>query len=91
MDQGLAIELSQRALYLVLLIILPPLGAGLITGLLVAIMQATTQIQEQTLAFVPKIFAVLIAIGIFGTWMMTTLTDFVLEIYRNIPNIIGMI
>ena len=66
MEPGLVVDLSQNALYIVLLIIAPVLGAGLLTGLIVAILQATTQIQEQTLAFVPKIFAVLIALGIFG-------------------------
>jgi len=91
MEPGLVVDLSQNALYIVLLIIAPVLGAGLLTGLIVAILQATTQIQEQTLAFVPKIFAVLIALGIFGPWMMSTVMDFVQELYENIPVYLGML
>ncbi len=91
MEPGLAVDLAQRALYIVLLIIAPVLGAGLLTGLIVAVMQATTQIQEQTLAFVPKIFAVLIALGLFGPWMLSTVMDFVVEIYENIPVYLGML
>ncbi len=91
MEPGLVVDLSQNALYIVLLIIAPVLGAGLLTGLIVAVLQATTQIQEQTLAFVPKIFAVLIALGIFGPWMMSTVMDFVQELYENIPVYLGML
>ncbi len=89
MDQSVVIDMGQKGLYTVLLVVAPVLGFGLITGLLVAIIQATTQIQEQTLAFVPKIFAVLIAIGIFGPWMLSTIIDFVTNLYSNIPQYIG--
>lgn len=91
MEPGQVVDIAQNALYIVLLIIAPVLGAGLLTGLLVAIMQATTQIQEQTLAFVPKIFAVLIALGLFGPWMLSTVMNFVQELYENIPVYIGML
>lgn len=89
MSTGIIIDMSRQALYTVLIIIAPVLGLGLLTGLLVAILQATTQIQEQTLAFVPKIFAVLIAIGVFGPWMLTTFLDFVTELFEKIPAVIG--
>ena len=89
MTSAIVIDIGRQALYTVLLVIAPVLGLGLLTGLLVAILQATTQIQEQTLAFVPKIFAVLIAIGIFGPWMMTTVIDFVTNLFENIPEIVG--
>jgi flagellar biosynthetic protein FliQ len=89
MEPGMVIEIGQKAIYTVLIIIAPVLGAGLVTGLIVAILQATTQIQEQTLAFVPKIFAVLGAIGIFGPWMLSTVLDFVTNLYRHIPQYIG--
>ncbi len=89
MTAAIVIDIGRQALYTVLLVIAPVLGLGLLTGLIVAILQATTQIQEQTLAFVPKIFAVLIAIGVFGPWMMTTVVDFVTNLFENIPNIIG--
>lgn len=89
MTPAIVIDIGREALYTVLLVVAPILGFGLVTGLLVAILQATTQIQEQTLAFVPKIFAVLISIGIFGPWMMTTVVDFVTNLFKNIPNIVG--
>ncbi|MFW5856058.1 MAG: flagellar biosynthesis protein FliQ [Bacillota bacterium] len=89
MTPAVVIDIGREALYTVLIIIAPVLGFGLITGLLVAILQATTQIQEQTLAFVPKIMAVLISIGIFGPWMLTTVIDFVENLFENIPNYIG--
>ncbi len=85
MDQSIVIDIGRKALYVVLTVIAPILGAGLLTGLLVAILQATTQIQEQTLAFVPKIFAVLISIAFFGPWILSTIVDFVTELFKNIP------
>ncbi len=89
MEQTVIIDISRKALYKVLLIVIPVLGSGLLTGLVVAILQATTQIQEQTLAFIPKILAVLIAIGVFGPWMISTMTDFVQNLFTSIPQYIG--
>jgi flagellar biosynthetic protein FliQ len=88
MDHGILIDLGREALYIVIKVIAPVLGAGLITGLIVAILQATTQIQEQTLAFVPKIFAVLIAMGVFGPWILTTILNFVNNLFTSIPTYI---
>lgn len=89
MTPAVVIDIGRQALYTVLIVVTPILGAGLITGLIIAIFQATTQIQEQTLAFVPKIMAVLIAIGFFGPWMLRTVLDFVTNLFENIPNYIG--
>ena len=89
MDQAAVIEIGQKALFIVLKIVTPVLGAGLLTGLLMAVFQATTQIKEQTLAFVPKILAVLISIGIFGPWMLSTIVEFVNELFQRIPEYIG--
>ncbi|MMZ68060.1 Flagellar biosynthetic protein FliQ [compost metagenome] len=58
-------------------------------GLIVSVFQATTQIQEQTLAFVPKIVAVLLALLMFGPWILTTLVDFTYGILNNLSNYIG--
>jgi flagellar biosynthetic protein FliQ len=60
------------------------LGVALIVGLAVSIFQATTQIQEQTLSFVPKILAIFLALFVFGSWIMTTLKEFTLGVYENI-------
>ena len=59
------------------------------TGLIVSIFQATTSIQEQTLTFVPKIAAILIALMFFGPWMMQMLTQFTITLFRYIPRMVG--
>nr|WP_281098764.1 flagellar biosynthesis protein FliQ [Halobacteroides halobius] len=89
MDQLLAIELGRKSLLTVLKVVAPMLGLGMAAGLAVSIFQATTQIQEQTLAFIPKIVAVMIAIMIFGPWMLSTLLDYMNNLLTNIPNYIG--
>ncbi len=89
MSGDTVINLSQNALMMVLLISAPMLGLGLIVGLLVSIFQATTSIQEQTLAFIPKIIAVFVAVLIFGPWMLTMLVDYIARIFINIPHYIG--
>ena len=76
MTETEVIALGRDALLTVLLVAGPMIGLGLVVGLIVSIFQATTQIQEQTLTFVPKIVAVLVAGMLFGPWMLRTLTDF---------------
>jgi flagellar biosynthetic protein FliQ len=83
------IELGRRALWTVLLVAGPILGLALITGLLVSIFQATTQVQEQTLTFVPKLFAVLGATILFGPWMVQTLLEFAGGLLANMHLYIG--
>ncbi|WP_371826346.1 flagellar biosynthesis protein FliQ [Alicyclobacillus fastidiosus] len=76
--------LGAQIMWLVVKLTAPVLLLGLAVGLLVSIFQATTQIQEQTLAFVPKIVAVIVALLIFGPWMLTNLTDFTTNILSNL-------
>jgi flagellar biosynthetic protein FliQ len=83
------IQLAGQAVYLVLKASAPMLLAGLIIGLLVSVFQATTQIQEQTLAFVPKIVGVLLAMLLFGPWILTSLVDFTFNILNNLYKYIG--
>ncbi len=78
------LDIAQDAVFTVIKLAAPLIGVALIVGLAISIFQATTQIQEQTLSFVPKIIAVFLAIFIFGSWMMTTLKEFTLRIYENI-------
>ncbi|MFA5536019.1 MAG: flagellar biosynthesis protein FliQ [Bacillota bacterium] len=88
MSQEFVLHLARDALYVALLIAAPPLIIGLAVGLLISIFQATTQIQEQTLTFVPKIVAVLFSILIFGSWMLTTLVSFTSELFSNLSTMI---
>ena len=62
---------------------------ALITGLIISIFQATTSIQEQTLAFAPKIIAVLVAIVFFGPWMVAKMTQYFHDILNNLTRYIG--
>jgi flagellar biosynthesis protein FliQ len=80
--------LGSEAVKLVLLLSLPLLGVGLVVGLLVAVIQATTQIQEMTLSFVPKIVAVLLALLAVSPWMLSKMSYFTSHLIQSIPEII---
>jgi len=83
------IRLAGEAVYTTLKASAPMLILALVVGLIISIFQATTQIQEQTLAFVPKIVVVLLAILIFGPWILTTLVDFTYNLLNNLYKFIG--
>lgn len=89
MTSETVISLAERAISVILLTSGPLLIVALATGLTVSIFQATTQIQEQTLAFVPKIVAVLVGIVIFGPWMIGTVLTFAEDIFENLVRYIG--
>ncbi len=79
------IALAKQALFLVLILTAPPVMTALIVGLSISIVQATTQIQEQTLTFVPKLFAIVAVLAIGGPWMLAQLIGFASSIYGSIP------
>ncbi|WP_151735117.1 flagellar biosynthesis protein FliQ [Paenibacillus tengchongensis] len=89
MNTEFIIGLAGQAVYLVLETSAPMLVLGLVVGLIISIFQATTQIQEQTLAFVPKIVAVLLALLLFGPWIITKLVDFTSQILGSLHMYIG--
>ena len=64
----------------------PILFAALAVGLIVAILQATTSIQEQTLTFVPKVLTILLVLALLGSWMFSSLGDYTTELFRRIPD-----
>lgn len=76
-------DLMQQALMTVMLTSAPMLLMGLVVGLIVSIFQTVTSIQEQTLAFVPKILAVFLAIIIFGPWISTNMKELFVDLYSN--------
>lgn len=84
MSDATVVTLGREALLTVLLVAGPMLGLGLLVGLLVSIFQATTQIQEQTLTFIPKILAVLGAALLFGPWMLRVMTEFATRLLGNL-------
>jgi flagellar biosynthetic protein FliQ len=65
---------------------LPILLFGLVAGVLVSIFQAVTQIQEFTLTFIPKLLAVLLALAIFGPWMLATMVNFFVTMFNHMPS-----
>lgn len=89
MTQELIIALGKESIRLAIIISAPMLAFGLVVGLLVSIFQAVTQIQEMTLAFIPKILAVILALMIFFPWMLRLMLDFTSGIITSIPAYIG--
>jgi flagellar biosynthetic protein FliQ len=79
-------KLLQRGIFEVLMLASPMLVSALVVGLVVAILQATTSIQEQTLTFVPKLIAILAVLALLGGWMFTSLGDYTRELFRQIPS-----
>ena len=77
-------RLTTEALFLVLLVSAPVLLVSMFVGLVVGLLQAVTQVQEQTLAFVPKLAAVAIALTVAGAWMGGELIHFTRELWQNI-------
>lgn len=89
MSGDVVIQLGQEALMHVMLVSAPMLGLGLLVGLMVSVFQATTSIQEQTLAFIPKIVAVFVAILLFGPWMLRMMVEYLTNMLVNLPLYIG--
>lgn len=89
MTSDMVLKLSEQSIFTLIMIATPILLVALGVGLIVSIFQAMTQIQEQTLAFIPKIIAVFLSIVLFGPWMLTNLLDFTRNLFQQIPQFIG--
>jgi flagellar biosynthetic protein FliQ len=89
MNQADVLSIMQNAIYTVIVAAAPMLVVAIVVGLLVSIFQATTQINEQTLAFVPKIIAILLALIVFGSFILTTLMNFTTGLYNSINLILN--
>jgi flagellar biosynthetic protein FliQ len=83
------VDIGRKAVQTVLLVSAPMLLSGLIIGLLVSIFQAATQINEQTMTFVPKIVAVLLALLLFGPWIINIILPFTAGIFEGIATVSG--
>ncbi|ABS43194.1 flagellar biosynthetic protein FliQ [Campylobacter jejuni subsp. doylei 269.97] len=88
MDENTLVALGVQTFKITLLLSLPMLLAGLIAGLVISIFQATTQINEMTLSFVPKIILVVVILIFLMPWMTTTMMDFTENILNQIPTFI---
>ncbi len=89
MTPQFALTVGREALTLLLTISMPLLGVVMAVGLLVSIFQAVTQINEATLAFVPKLIAAVAVFAIAGPWMITTLVDYLRRTIEAIPTVVG--
>lgn len=87
-DDGFILGICSEALYLILLLSAPMLMSALLVGLVISILQATTQVQEQTLSFVPKIVVTFLSLILCSTWIGGMLGAFAVRIFNYIPNLV---
>lgn len=88
MDSQMVITKGQEALQILLMVSLPLLLVILAVGLVISVFQAITQINEQTLAFVPKLLAAVLVFALAGPWMLSTLVDYLQRTIESIPTLI---
>lgn len=89
MTPSTVIDIGRVAIEVTLLVSMPMFLAALVTGLVVSIFQAATQINEMTLSFVPKLIAMFVTLVVAGPWMLTLLTDYMRRLFESIPAMIG--
>ncbi len=82
------LALGKNSIMLALMLAAPLLIVGMAVGIFIALFQAVTQIQEMTLTFVPKIFAVMMALMFFSSWMLIKITDFTRDLLMRLPEFI---
>ena len=89
MNHDVVVSLAMDAMSVAVKVPLPMLRAGLVVGLIVAVYQAVTQIQEQTLAFIPKVVALVAIIVLFGPWMLGQIETYTTALWASIPQMVG--
>ncbi|MBL7664876.1 MAG: flagellar biosynthesis protein FliQ [Bacteriovoracaceae bacterium] len=89
MGNDFVIEVSNQAIKVTLMLAAPMLVGALLIGILVSLFQAVTQINEQTLSFIPKMLVIFGALVIFSPWMMETITSFTSDLIVSIPNVVN--
>lgn len=89
MSEALVLEFGQEALMLALTVAAPLLLSSLVVGILVSLVQVATSLQDATLTFVPKIFAVGVVLILIAHWMARTLTEFTQRLLAGVPHVVG--
>ena len=89
MDVDAVMEIGRQAMWISILLTVPLLGTSLIVGLVIAIFQAATSINEMTLTFVPKLMTIGVVLLFAGHWMISSLVDYTRQLIENIPFLIG--
>ena len=82
-------SMGRQAMEITLMVAAPMLLVALIIGLIVSIFQAATQINEQTLSFIPKLVGIFVALVVAGPWMLSVMLDYMRQLFLNIPAMIG--
>lgn len=88
MSEDYILHLARETIVIILTMSAPMLVLSLLVGLGISIFQATTQIQEQTLTFVPKIVAVFLGVLIFGSWMLNVIVQFTVNLFQSLPHLL---
>jgi flagellar biosynthetic protein FliQ len=83
------LTIVEQALEIGVLVSAPLLGAALVTGLLVSLFQAATQINEMTLSFIPKLLVLVVVLMVAGPWMINLMVDYMHRLFSGIPGVIG--
>jgi len=83
MNENIVIDIAREAIFTIIKVAAPILLASLVVGLIISILQTVTSIQEQTLTFVPKLIAIMLILILFGNWMITTIKEFMQELFTN--------
>lgn len=89
MTQGQVLDVARDAIYTIIICAAPLLLISLVVGLIISIFQTVTSIQEQTLTFVPKIICVFLGIMLFGSWILTNLTEFIDRLWSDFSIYLG--
>jgi flagellar biosynthetic protein FliQ len=88
-NQDVVISIVTHAMEVGLKVSLPVLLVGLVVGLVISVFQAVTQIQEQTLSFIPKVLGLVVVIIVVGPWMLDQILSWTQELYGSIPSLVG--
>jgi flagellar biosynthesis protein FliQ len=89
MTPDTVVNIVRQGLEVLMLTAGPLLLASLVTGLLISVFQAATQINEMTLTFIPKLVVMFLVMVIFGPWMLTLFVEYIVRLYGNIPTLVG--
>ena len=89
MTPEMVLTVARESLTVTVMVAAPLLLAALVTGVLVGVLQAATQINEMTLSFIPKLLALVVTLLVTGPWMLEILTSYTRMLFRNIPSMLG--
>ena len=89
MTPDMVIDIFREALSIVIMLVVAIIAPGLLTGLIIAVFQSATSINEQTLSFLPRLIATLATLSVIGSWFFGTIVDLFERLMLNIPTLIG--